>query len=416
MKKKEEKESSLFLSNEEFEQDQKYKSQRKKIFLIRILAGVSIFFAFTIFHDVFLNLDFHEKPRDVPSRKSFAEWTEEYGKVYKDLEEFEKRFEIYIENHQQVRKLNEVHEGKTEFALNQFADMDASEFEKKILNKQLSKPFSPPEHKILRSSSSWSSAQLPESFDWRSLGAVTDVKNQGQIGSCWAFSAVENLEGQWALKTKSLVKLSTEQIVDCDGKWPGGSNQSNCGVYGGWPRLAFEYVRHAGGIELEQDYSYCAGDGKCLPCSPPGFDPEECGPAVPYCRLADSCQAKVESDKFVPGLRVANWLQVDNNETEVAIQLKRRGPLSVALNAQLLQFYFGGVFDPFDAICNRKNLNHAVLMVGWGVDTSRIHGKRDFWIVKNSWGTKWGEKGYFRILKGKDKCGITEQVTTAVLA
>jgi hypothetical protein len=75
-------------------------------------------------------------------------------------------------------------------------------------------------------------------------------------------------------------------------------------------------------------------------------------------------------------------------------------------NAELLQFYFGGIFDPFDKICNRDNLNHAVLVVGWGVQKSLIFGTRPYWIVKNSWGTGWGEKGYFRIIKGKDKCGI----------
>jgi cathepsin F len=136
---------------------------------------------------------------------------------------------------------------------------------------------------------------------------------------------------------------------------------------------------------------------------------------VPFCHLSDSCQAKLQPSKFIPDLKVKDWLKTSRNETEIAYHLMNRGPLSIALNAELLQFYFGGIFDPFDRICNRDNLNHAVLLVGWGTEKSFLHGQRQFWIVKNSWGTGWGEKGYFRIIRGKDKCGITEQVTTAIL-
>jgi len=96
------------------------------------------------------------------------------------------------------------------------------------------------------------------------------------------------------------------------------------------------------------------------------------------------------------------------DETVIASALMTTGPLSVALNAELLQFYHKGVFNPL--MCNPKNLDHAVLLVGWGIE-----GSKPYWIVKNSWGTSWGEKGYFRILRGKGTCGINTQVTTAVL-
>ena len=101
------------------------------------------------------------------------------------------------------------------------------------------------------------------------------------------------------------------------------------------------------------------------------------------CFLKDSCQAKLDESKFVKNLKVVDWKRTSLNETDIALQLMHIGPLSIALNAELLQFYFGGVFDPFDSICHAKNLNHAVLMVGWGINQSRIFGKQPYWIVKN---------------------------------
>ena len=131
----------------------------------------------------------------------------------------------------------------------------------------------------------------------------------------------------------------------------------------------------------EQDYPYCAGKAKpCLPCSPPGYNKTECGPPVPYCKLNDSCQAKLDKSKFVPDLKVSDWKHTTQDEASIAADLMNYGPLSVALNAELLQFYFRGVFDPF--VCP-KTLNHAVLMVGWGVRQSKIFGNKPYWTVKN---------------------------------
>ncbi len=104
--------------------------------------------------------------------------------------------------------------------------------------------------------------------------------------------------------------------------------------------------------------------------------------------MKDSCQARLDSSKFIPNLKVADWKRTSENETDVAVQMMNYGPMSVALNAELLQFYHKGVFDPI--MCDKTALNHAVLLVGWGVENSKIHGQRPYWIVKNSWGTKWG--------------------------
>lgn len=130
----------------------------------------------------------------------------------------------------------------------------------------------------------------------------------------------------------------------------------------------------------EEDYPYCAGTGKCAPCEAPGYNKTRCGPPIPYCYLKDSCQARLNSSLFVPSLKVAGWKKISENETEIQASLLQVGPLSVALNAELLQFYHRGVFDPIS--CDPTNLDHAVLMVGWGVDDS-VFDKKPFWIIKN---------------------------------
>lgn len=135
---------------------------------------------------------------------------------------------------------------------------------------------------------------LPDSFDWRDKGAVTPVKDQGSVGSCWTFSTVGNIEGQWFLTNHSLLSLSEEQVVECDSTIDEKLQHSDCGVFGGWPYLAFEYVMKAGGshafepphlegLESEESYPYCVGTGKCFPCMAPGYNKTLCGPPVEYC-------------------------------------------------------------------------------------------------------------------------------------
>lgn len=132
-----------------------------------------------------------------------------------------------------------------------------------------------------------------------------------------------------------------------------------------------------GGIASEENYPYCVGvDKPCFPCPAPGYNKSLCGPPIPYCKVTDSCQAKFDKKKFVPNLKVIDWKRTSQNEDDIAEQLMNVGPLSVALNAELLQFYHRGVFDPIS--CDPTALDHAVLMVGWGVES-----KKPYWIIKN---------------------------------
>jgi cathepsin F len=219
------------------------------------------------------------------------------------------------------------------------------------------------------------SGDVPEKFDWRDHGAVTTVKNQGMCGSCWAFSAVGNLEGQLQLKTGgSAVDLSPQQLVDCD--------KVDEGCNGGLMDTAFDYVKNAGGIEALSDYPYAGSDNTCQ------FDVKK-------------SVAKVSGYKFAG----------TEDEEQIKAFLFQTGPLAIAINATPLQFYFWGIFNPwFTWLCDPEGLNHGVLLVGYGVE-----GSTKYWVVKNSWGSGWGEGGYFRIVRGSGACGLNKYVITATL-
>eukprot|EP01113_Clastostelium_recurvatum_P017412 TRINITY_DN2043_c0_g1_i1.p1 TRINITY_DN2043_c0_g1~~TRINITY_DN2043_c0_g1_i1.p1 ORF type:complete len:155 (-),score=29.59 TRINITY_DN2043_c0_g1_i1:82-546(-) len=152
----------------------------------------------------------------------------------------------------------------------------------------------------------------------------------------------------------------------------------------------------------EASYSYCLPPlGDCYPCAS-DHNKTMCGPGPTYCNT--TCLF----DRSKVAAHISNWTRVSQDETQIAAYLAKNGPLSVLLNAASLQFYHPGVFDP--PFCDPTSLDHAVLLVGYGTD-----GDKDYWLVKNSWGPKWGEDGYFRILRGKGKCGINTYVTSALV-
>jgi cathepsin F len=272
---------------------------------------------------------------------------------------------------------------------------------------------------------------VPASFDWRKapFTAVTEVKDQGAMGSCYGFSAVGNVEGQRAVKSQGevLENLSVEQLIECDdmsGKTQQGELVSDCGVFGGWPFLAYQYWMKAGGVRSEADMPYCSGidygkPGACLPCMVSGYSKKLCGDHGDlYCNISTTkgqVKGGLCSTSSGTVAQVADWRRIPNNSTAVAAELSTTGPLSVALDATFaFQFYKRGVLNPKGLIggCGKDpELNHAVLIVGYGTD-----GGKDYWTVKNSWGAKWGEEGYFRFTRGENLCGIEQEVTTAILS
>jgi C1A family cysteine protease len=293
----------------------------------------------------------------------FFEWAETNNKVYSSNEEVFARKQIYDANVAKISQHNrENHTWSMD--VNQFADLSATEFKNLHSGCVLVKE----RKNLIGLFRSVDASALPESVDWEAEGAVTPVKNQGQCGSCWAFSTVASTEGAWFLKHGNLVSLSEQQLVDCSSK------EGNQGCNGGLMDYGFQYIIDNKGIGSEASYPYTAQDGTCK---------------------------KVPSVVTITGFKDVPT----NSETALMTALVQQ-PVSVAVEADQnsFQFYSGGVMS---ASCG-TNLDHGVLAVGYGTDNST---GLDFWKVKNSWGADWGLKGYILLGRGakfgsSGQCGI----------
>lgn len=206
---------------------------------------------------------------------------------------------------------------------------------------------------------------VPASVDWREEGVVTDVKNQGACGSCWAFSTTGSIEGVNALKTGKLVSLSEQQLVSCD-------RNKDMGCSGGLMDYAFDYVEKNGGIDSEDDYGYWSFD---MPCQ--------------HRKAEDRTVVTIDGHEDVPV-----------NDSEALKKAVAHQPVSVAICATpSMQFYRNGIIKE-DSCCT--SLNHGVLAVGY-VDSDN----EKYWIVKNSWGSGWGEDGFFKLsMESKNPEGV----------
>ncbi|XP_060109547.1 cathepsin F [Heteronotia binoei] len=274
----------------------------------------------------------------------FKDFLTTYRKSYKNQRETERRFQIFAENLKKAQVIQELDQGTAEYGVTKFSDLTEEEFRTTYLNPLLTKMSRRP---MKLASIPYDTA--PSAWDWRDHGAVTDVKNQGDCGSCWAFSVTGNVEGQWFLHKGSLVSLSEQELVDCD------SLDEACG--GGLPSNAYEAIERLGGLETEGDYSYEGYAQKC------GFS----------------------KDKVV--VYINSSVEISRDENDIAAWLAKNGPISIALNAFGMQFYRKGVSHPFILFCNPWMIDHAVLLVGYGT-----RGRLPYWAIKNSWGKEWGEQ------------------------
>jgi cathepsin L len=286
--------------------------------------------------------------------KAFLGWMRETNQLFTGGE-YQFRFGIWMTNKRVIQEHNAANKG---FFLeaNKFAHLTPDEY-KSMLGFRMSQA---PEGKTV------DTTVKAGEIDWRTKGVVADIKDQGQCGSCWAFSAVTTMESLWAVKSSTLYVLSEQNIVDC---------VTLCnGCNGGFTTAAYGYVYSTqdGYWQLDSDYPYVAREKKCA------FDKARAPP--PRCKGCTIIKRASEQD-------------LESKVTE--------GPVCVSVDASSYSFqlYKSGIFD--DNTCSSIYLNHAIGCVGYGK-----LGDVEFWIVRNSWGKTWGEEGYMRIVKGYNRCGI----------
>ncbi|KMT04416.1 hypothetical protein BVRB_8g180920 [Beta vulgaris subsp. vulgaris] len=299
-------------------------------------------------------------PEEIQSENRVMELFQQWRNNYKHTKSYEykkeelKRFDNFKRNLKYVFEKNENRAGFT-VGLNRFSDLSNEEFRKMYLGKiKIKNPVRLSKRKHTRMSSLLG-CDAPSFLDWREKGVVTQVKDQGVCGSCWAFSAIGAIEGINAINKGELVSLSEQELVDCD--------KNNDGCDGGYMDNAFEWVSNIGGIGSETNYPYTGGGGVCT-------------------------ANKVENQI----VNIDGHGNVEETETDLLCATVRQ-PISVGIDGSSIDFqlYTGGIYDG-TCSSNPDDINHAVLIVGYGSE-----GNKDYWIVKNSWGTSWGMDGYIYI-------------------
>jgi C1A family cysteine protease len=334
---------------------------------------LKLFLLITSFLSVFSS-DFNLRRRELSSFlndedewKQFTNFQERFSKRYENIQELETRFQIFRSNLRDIIVHNLDHTQNFTMGINQFTDLTPQEFKDKYVGGLKTEVGS-----YGCKSFSSSAAGSPSSIDWRNKGAVTSVKDQGQCGSCWTFSATGAVEGAWAVSKGQLVDLSEQELVDC----ATGVSYGSHGCSGGQMDGAFKFIIENGQCALSS-YPYTSGvtktGGSCQKCS-----------AVVH---ISSCSDVKPNDQI--SLKGA-----------VAQQ-----PVAIAIEAdtRYFQSYSGGILT--STSCG-TSLDHGVLIVGYGTENGQ-----DYWLVKNSWGTSWGDKGYVKIARSSSTndqgiCGI----------
>ncbi|XP_074264031.1 cysteine proteinase mucunain-like [Silene latifolia] len=298
----------------------------------------------------------------------YESWLVKHGKNYNGLGEKERRFSIFKDNLRYIDQRNSENRS-FKLGLNRFADLTNEEYKSMYLG------IRPRPKSLLGRAKSDRYAfrdgdSLPESIDWRKKGAVAEVKDQGSCGSCWAFAAIAGVEGINQIVTGDLISLSEQELVECDTSYNEGCN-------GGLMDYAFEFIIKNGGIDSEEDYPYTGRDGRC----------------DTYRKNAKV--VTIDGYEDVPANEKSLQKAVANQPVSVSVEGSGRD----------FQHYHSGIFT---GTCG-TTLDHGVTAVGYGSEDGL-----DYWIVKNSWGLSWGERGYIRMqrnTKSSGLCGIAMEAS-----
>ncbi|CAF0801614.1 unnamed protein product [Didymodactylos carnosus] len=309
-----------------------------------------------------------------------------YGFVYNTSVEEVHRFNIFYKNVKMIIQHNLEHDlglHTYRMGINKYAAVSNEEFRKTLNGYRRQKNYRDQYSDIRRPQIPASPyIDIPVSVDWRDQGIVSAVKDQGQCGSCWAFSSTGALESHHARSSGKLVSLSEQQLVDCSTNW------GNNGCEGGLMDNAFKYVHDNKGIDDEATYPY------------QGKDQASC--KFRRASVTSTCDGFVD----IP----------EGNETALQQALALEGPVSVAIDAsqESFQFYTSGVYS--EPKCSSTELDHGVLAVGYGVANDPIKGKQEYYIVKNSWSEHWGDKGYIKMARNKkNMCGIASAASYPIV-
>lgn len=330
-----------------------------KILLIAALVAVAL-----------CNIHLNVKYRNfLNGEGSFSEVTarEIYSKFYSPFTtKSDYRFKVFMQTMISVRNHNM---GSHSWAqgVNDYSDMTFEEFSEE----RLMKPQNCSATNSFKVREELKASVVPDTYEWNNYKVVTAVKNQGACGSCWTFSTIGSMESHWNILGKGRnITFAEQQLVDCAGDF------DNHGCSGGLPSHAFEYIKHAGGIESDVTYPYTAKDGKCV------FRPEV---SVGY-------------------VKYGSYNITQGDEIEMAERMYNAGPISISYQViNGFKDYKSGVYSAQNCGTTTQQVNHAVLATGFGTED----GKK-YWNVKNSWGSNWGNQGYFKIQRDVNMCAVAQ--------
>jgi len=334
---------------------------------ILLLAFVACASAFVITHE------------NVGDAFKFSKWQVDFSKHYESTAAYDHAFHNFQAALKRVAAQEE--RGHKGYGVTKFSDLSREEFRSRYLMpkgavamniQKMARNFAvaPPSEGVAP----------PKTFNWVDKGATTPVKDQQQCGSCWAFSTTENFESMNFLAGNKLLELAPQQLVDCDPQSQG------CG--GGWTYWAFEYLLSVGGQELETDYPYTAEDGTCA------FD-------------STKIAAKLTNFTFATNPCESGSCPVQDEELRTKLVDPTVGPLSICVNAATWSDWTGPAPMTADSCPgDADELDHCVQLVGYDWTNK-------YWIVRNSWNTDWGQKGFIFLETGGNTCGLGDVVTFA---
>jgi len=330
------------------------------------LSVVALLLSICIFASAALN--------DTEVYSAFARFKAKYGKTY-SKNELKHRLRVFRDNLNFIKTHNDDDSKSHKVGVTQYADLTNKEYRAMLGAKMDMRAHTEgPQF----SANDTSNSTIPAEFDWRIKNVVTPIKDQGQCGSCWSFSAIAALESCYALKygPEKMVTLSEQNLIDCS------TSEGTLGCKGGWVDRAYDYIKKNGGIDTDKFYPYTtSGPNTCL-----------------YNTTGSAS----------PVATITSYQRIQTRNETALLHAAFKAPISVLIDAdhKSFQHYKSGVY--YEPTCSEYVLDHAVLVIGWGTENGT-----DFWLVKNSWDTWWGDNGFIKMARNKNNnCGIA---TTAIL-